>query len=86
MPMNALKKEDVIPEEVTQDLVDPVNLRIDREFKVALNQRHDPNQKQYSSNNPPLNLWLIAFSTLGRTRADSGLRTLGTSDVGMSPS
>ena len=30
MPMNALKKEDVIPEEIAQDLLDPVNLRINR--------------------------------------------------------
>ena len=45
MPMNALKKEDVIPQEIAQDLLDPVNLRINREFKVVLNQRHETNQK-----------------------------------------
>ncbi len=33
MPMNALKKEDVIPEEIAQDLLDPVNLRINRNSK-----------------------------------------------------
>lgn len=53
MPMNALKKEDVIPEELAQDLVDPVNLRINREFKVVLNQRHEPDQKPDSSSGPP---------------------------------
>jgi hypothetical protein len=53
MPMNALKKEEVIPEEVAQDLADPVNLQTNREFRVVLNQRHEPNQKQDSSNRPP---------------------------------
>jgi predicted DNA-binding transcriptional regulator AlpA len=52
MPMNALKKEEAIPEEVTRDLVDPVNLRTNREFRVVLNQRREPNQRQDSSNGP----------------------------------
>jgi predicted DNA-binding transcriptional regulator AlpA len=56
MPMNALKKEDVIPEEVTQDLVDPVNAQTNREFRVVLNQRHEPKQKQDSSNSPSQSL------------------------------
>jgi predicted DNA-binding transcriptional regulator AlpA len=52
MPMNALKKEEAIPEEVAQDLVDPANLHTNREFRVVLN-RHEPNQRQDSSNGPP---------------------------------
>jgi hypothetical protein len=77
MPMNALKKEEVIPEEVAQDFVDPANLHTNREFRVVLNQRHEPNQRQDSSNGPPLNLWLIGFSTLGRSRAGSGSQNVG---------
>ena len=33
MPMNALKKEEVIPEEVAQDLVDPANLQTNRKLE-----------------------------------------------------
>jgi predicted DNA-binding transcriptional regulator AlpA len=53
MPMNALEKEEVIPEEVAQDLVHPANLHTNREFRVVLNQRHEPNQRRDSSNGPP---------------------------------
>jgi hypothetical protein len=77
MPMNALKKEEMITEEVAQDLVDPANLQTNREFKVVLNQRHEPDQKPDSSSGPPLRLWLIGFSTLGRSRAGSGSQNVG---------
>jgi predicted DNA-binding transcriptional regulator AlpA len=53
MPMNALKKEELIPEEVAQDLAGSVNLQTNREFKVVLNQRHEPDQKPDSSSGPP---------------------------------
>jgi hypothetical protein len=52
MPMNVLKKKEAIPEEVAQDLVDLANLQTNRGFRVVLNQRHEPNQKQDSSNGP----------------------------------
>ena len=78
MPMNALKKEDVIPEEVTQDLVDPVNAQTNREFRVVLNQRHEPKQKQDSSNSPSQSLPdRLLKRSRGRAEA-RGLRTLGT--------
>jgi hypothetical protein len=76
--MNALKKEDVIPEEVTQDLVDPVNAQTNREFRVVLNQRHESKQKQDSSNSPPSQSLADRLLNAREVAQARGLRTLGT--------
>ena len=53
MRITALKNEEVVPEEVVQDFANPVNWEPNREFRVVLNQRHEPNQNQDSSNSLP---------------------------------
>jgi hypothetical protein len=58
MPMNALKKEEVIPEEVAQDLADPVNLQTNREFRVVLTNVTSQIRSRILPIVPPLNLWL----------------------------
>ena len=53
MRITALKNEEVVPEEVVQDFANPVNWEPNREFRVVLNQRHEPNQNLDSSNSVP---------------------------------